>query len=144
VGKPKPYNPRQLTKHLRELAAEIHTIEDDGTMLTRGEALALEVWKRALGYEDRLTDDEGKESCIKVPPAQWAIQMVFDRMEGRTPQAIEEEETRVSAAEKVRELSASRINGMAKKAVVKTHGEAEQLKRKGPPSLKPGEGTDAK
>jgi hypothetical protein len=140
VAKPKPYNPRQLTKHLRQMAAEVHTIDDDGALITKGEALADLLWKRALGFVDTIRDDEGREKKIEIGPQQWAVQMVYDRMEGRTPQAIDEDETRVSAAERVRELSASRLNGLAKRAVVEVEG---SLRTKGPPTRRPKGDTDA-
>lgn len=126
MAKPK-YNSKELTNHLRTLAAEAHTIADDGTFVTKGEALADLLWQKALGYEEKTLDDEGNEKIVKHDPAAWAIQLVYDRMEGKTPQAVTEDDTRIKAAEAVREMAKNRINDLAAKhAPVKP----------GPPSLK--------
>ena len=79
------YSTRKLTEHLRELAAEAESINDEGGVITKGEALARMLWAKALGYEE--TDP--KTGVIEAhKPAAWAIQLLWDRMEGRTPQAI--------------------------------------------------------
>lgn len=118
-SKPK-YNSRQLTNHLRELAAEVHDweMEDDGEgrVITKGEALARLLWQRALGYDEVKVDDEGREKRIKHDPAQWAIQLIYERMEGRSPQAIAEDENRRRAKDKVSDLAKARVNELAAQA----------------------------
>jgi hypothetical protein len=116
MGKPKRYSSKELTNHLREMAAEAHDMMDDGSVLTRGEALALLLWRKALGYTEKRVDDEGTETEVYHEPASWAIQLVYERMEGRTPQAITEDEQRIKAADRVRDLAKSRLNSLAQKA----------------------------
>ena len=118
-GKPK-YSSRQLTNHLRELAAVAHDWSEEEGVLTKGEALARLLWERALGFEERTVDEEGKETIVKHPPQQWAVQLVYDRIEGKTPQAVEEDETKIKALDKVRELAADRVSAMAREAAEET------------------------
>lgn len=102
------YNSKQLTQHLRELAAEIETIDDEGATITKGEALAKMLWKKALGYTE--IGSEGVETFIK--PASWAIQLIYERMEGKAPLAVPDGKDRQTAASKVSELAKARINAL--------------------------------
>lgn len=133
MGRPKRYSSKELTNHLREMAAEAHDMLDDGSMLTRGEALALLLWRKALGYTEKRVDDEGKETEVYHEPASWAIQLVYERMEGRTPQAITEDEQRIKAADRVRDLAKSRLNSLAQKA---TAAVSDDSTKKKPPKHK--------
>jgi len=138
MGKPKKYNSKQLTDHLRQLAAEAHdwTMEDGA--ITKGEALARLIWKAALGWTEETTDDEGNTKQVYHKPASWAQQFVFERMEGRSPQSTPEDDARKrKAKDEVRDLAKSRLNSLAKTAI----GD-EPLKKKGPPKRKP-KGDDA-
>lgn len=103
---------KTLTSELRKLADQMHTIDDEGNPITNEAALAQLVWKMALGYVEK--DEQGKETYHK--PAAWAIQYIYERMDGKVPQAIAEEETRVKAAEKVRSMAKERINALAAKS----------------------------
>lgn len=124
-------NSRALTKHLQLLGQQIHTIDDDGNPITREEALARLLWNMALGYEEKTRDDEGNLKTVYHTPVAWAIQLVYDRREGKVPVAIGEDETRIKAADRVRELAKDRLNALAMAAA----GPA----KKGPPSYKPKE-----
>lgn len=132
--KKRRYNSRELTNHLRELAAEVHDwiMEEDGEgkVITKGEALANLLWERALGYDEVKIDDEGNEKRIRHEPAQWAIQLVYERLEGRAPQAVTEDETRRKAKDRVDELAKQRINALATAA-------ADDSGLAGPPKYKP-------
>lgn len=110
------YGTKDLSNHLRAMAAEAHDMTADGQVLTRGEALALLLWKKALGYTERKVNDDGIEVEVHHEPAAWAQQLIFDRLEGRTPTAIPEDETRVKAADTVSELAKARINAAAAEA----------------------------
>ena len=115
MPKPKPYNSRQITQHLRELAAEAQDWSEEDGVLTKGECLARLLWRKALGWEERTLDDEGAERIVKHPPEAWAIQLIYDRMEGKVPQAAETEgDRRMTAASKVRELAASQVSSLAR------------------------------
>jgi len=118
MKKPKRYNTKQLSNHLRELAAEAETVLDDGTCLTKGEVLARLLFAKAIGSTDEVTDDEGNRKTVVNPPERWAAELVFDRLEGRVPQAITEDETRLKVADRVTELNKNRINALSKKVTV--------------------------
>lgn len=119
--KKKPRKPtfssRQLTKHLRELAAEAYTFGDDDSLITRGEALADLLWKKALGYTEIQKKDDGSKVEIYHKPESWAMQLIWDRMEGKAPIAIPDEKGRQTVATKVDELERSRINSMSEAAL---------------------------
>lgn len=113
----KKYNTKDLSNHLRELAAEAETILDDGTCLTKGEVLARLLWAKAIGSKSTKLNDEGKEIEVVNPPERWAAELVFDRLEGRVPQAITEDETRIKVADRVSDLNKNRLNAIAEKVV---------------------------
>jgi len=119
MARPKRYNTTELTNHLRELAAEVHDwVQDpddptDGRIITRGEALARLLFRKALGYSEEIVDDEGNKTVKEHRPEAWAIQLIWDRVEGKTPQAITEDTRRIKAVEKVRELAKARLNAVA-------------------------------
>ena len=97
----------KLGKHLRDLAAKIETIDDEGRTITKGEALAQLLFKKALGYTE--VDPETHTDQYRKPEA-WAIQMIFERLEGRVPQVQPTENDGVSAAERITDLARAKIN----------------------------------
>ena len=105
----------QLTKHLSALAAEYETTNDKGDPITRAELLALVVWKKALGWTDpaRMQGDIVLVKEVIHKPESWAIQLIYERIEGKAPQAITDEKGRLTAAEKVGELARSKLNAEA-------------------------------
>jgi len=108
------YSSRQLTLHLREMAAEVLTMDDEGNLLTRGEALAELLWKKALGHE---TIDEKTEEVTYHKPEAWAISLIWERMEGKAPVAIPDDKGALKIAERVSELVRNRLNSYAEAAV---------------------------
>lgn len=102
-----------LTENLRKLAAEAIDITADGTPVTRADRLAELVWQFALGWVEEGRDEEGNKYRKVHSPVGWAMQYLFERTEGRVPQAAVEEHMGVRAADKVRELSKQRINAAA-------------------------------
>lgn len=108
------YSSRQLTLHLREMAAEALTINDEGGLVTRGEALATLLWKKALGYES--VNSETSEVTYHKPEA-WAIQLIWERMEGKAPVAIPDDKGVLKIADKVSDLARNRLNSFAESAV---------------------------
>lgn len=115
---------RALTGELKKLAAEVHTITDDGTPVTREQALANMIWRQALGWVEVIRDDEGNRKEIQHPPVAWCQQFLFERVEGKAPIAIVDETGGIKAADKVRQLAKDRINSLSKAKV-------------GPPKHKP-------
>ena len=129
MGKAKPYNSKDLTKHLRQLASEAQDWTEEDGVITKGEALARLLWRKALGYTEQTTDDEGNVKEVYHKPEAWAIQLVYERMEGKTPQAIEEDTTRRKAKDEVRDLAKSRVNDLADKALTTGKGPPRHKKK---------------
>jgi len=110
------YTGKELTKYLRQLAMEAESVADSGETITKAEALARLLWKKALGYSQMEWRGEAdKRQMVEVyhPPESWAIQMIYERLEGKTPQATVDEAGKLTAAERVSELSKTRINALA-------------------------------
>ena len=103
-------NSKQLTLHLKQLSAEAHSVSDDGDVITRAEAMSLLLWDYALGWEEKDPDDPAK--MVRHRPAQWAIQLIYDRLEGKAPNAVDDKSGTMTAADKVSELAKNRINAM--------------------------------
>jgi hypothetical protein len=98
-----------LTKHLRVLAAQIDVLGQGGdTLISKAERLAEVVWERALGFDEKTADGH----LIPHKPEQWAISLLFDRLEGRVPVAIDDR-TGKTLADKVTELGVKRLNALA-------------------------------
>jgi len=110
----KPYNSKQLTLHLRQIAAESETMLDDGRVITKGEALAILLWRKALGFVDR--DPKTGEEVVHKPES-WAINLIFDRVEGKVPLSVPDERQGLTASERVSDLAKLRINAHAVAAV---------------------------
>lgn len=107
---------RALTKELAALAGEIHGLDADDNPITRRQALADLIWKFALGWEEVSRDDVGNVTRVQHKPAPWAMQYIFERIEGRAAVAVMGNEGSKKASEKVRELATDRINAMSASA----------------------------
>jgi hypothetical protein len=110
-----------LSKYLRSLALDIETQDDHGDPITKAAALAQLVWKSALGFKE-LDPKTGKET--RFPPDWRAIDILYNRIEGKIPLAVVEDQGR-SLTEKVTDLGKARINSMAKAAAEKSEDDAE-------------------
>lgn len=97
-----------LSKYLRALAVEVETTNAKGDTITKAAALAELVWKYALGFTDVKTD-------VPLPPAVWAIEILYNRIEGKIPTAVVEDQGR-SLTEKVSDLGKAKANASAKAA----------------------------
>jgi hypothetical protein len=80
---------RLITDFIKQVAIEEVCIEDADTaenvVITKAEALARQIWDRALGVYKELDLKTGK---IKTPPPDKAmIQLIMDRMEGKVADA---------------------------------------------------------
>lgn len=109
-----------LSKYLRALAMDIHTVDDDGKPVNKAAVLAKLVWQHALGFEERDPDDPNKMTPHK--PATWAIELLFNRIEGKIPLAVVEDQGR-SLAEKVSDLGKARANALANDVVARENAE---------------------
>lgn len=110
------YSGKELTKHLRSLAMEAEGLSPSGDMETKAATLARLIWKKALGYSEvRQTESGPKE--MSCPPEAWAIQLVWDRLEGKVASSEPESAGKLTAAERVTDLARSRINGLVSSVV---------------------------
>jgi hypothetical protein len=114
---------KSLTAELRKLAVQAVSIDDEGNPITREAALAKQVWQRALGWVEIIRDDVGNRQEVQHKPESWAVQYLFERLEGKAPIAANDDATGIRALDKVRDLNRDRINSLASKAA-------------GPPKLK--------
>jgi hypothetical protein len=128
------YNGRALSKHLNLVGLELHSADAEGNPITNEEALARLLWNMALGYEEMTRNEEGTMTRVVHKPVAWAIQYIYDRKEGRAAPTVLEDEGRMKAAEKVRDLAKARLNGLAVSAAGPVSTPAE---KKGPPKFKP-------
>lgn len=108
---------RELTRHLRDLAAEAATVQDTGDIVSNAQALAALLWKKALGYKDTQTNRDGVLVEVDHMPESWAIQLIYERLEGKAGPSATEEAGKITAAERVGELHRNRINAMATQTV---------------------------
>lgn len=108
------YSKQALTHHLRLLAREVHDVsKKNGDPITRAEALAKLLWDKALGYESQERNDMGAVVTVTHRPESWAIQLLYDRLEGRVPNAPEEDNDRPRALENLRRVARERANAIA-------------------------------
>jgi hypothetical protein len=95
-----------ITNHLRRLANQADTYTDaDGNLVTRAEGLAEQLWKFALGY----SDEDGQHK-----PATWAIQLIFDRLEGKNPEP-EADDAAMKIQDKIQDVK--KLNKLAEQCV---------------------------
>ena len=71
------------------------------------------IWRQALGWDEVTVDEDGNRRTVKHPPVAWCQQFLYERVEGKAPLAVQDETVRISAAEKVRDLSKQRLNKLA-------------------------------
>lgn len=108
---------KRLTDELRKLAVEAITIDDAGNPRTREQVLSEMIWRQALGWEEKVRNDDGVLKTVKHPPVAWCQQFLWERMEGKATPAQAESGDGIRALDKVRELARDRLNGLVKKPV---------------------------
>jgi hypothetical protein len=101
----------EITRLIRERGNEFHTVDDEGNPLTRLEALALLIWKKALGW----TEIDGKTGTETVhSPERGFITMIYDRLDGRVAPAVADSgKKKATLSDRVGEQSKRRLNQMA-------------------------------
>lgn len=106
-----------LTQNLRRLRDEAHTIDDGGDPLTKGEALAVLLWHKALGYKEKVVHEDSRGNMARKDvthkPEAWAIQLIYERLEGKTPLQIIDEGGKLRVEDRVDELAKARVNELA-------------------------------
>ncbi len=110
---------KSLTDYLVAIGQEIdrsHADVDDTLIpITKDEALARELFNRALGYVVVTENGDGTSSHRVIPPDPKAQQFIFERREGKfvTPQSGRT----ASLLEKIADITKSQANTFARKAV---------------------------
>jgi len=117
-----------LSKFIKEIANETHDDPvikakgEEAVMLTKAEAVARYIWKLALGYEETedVFDKTGKKIGIKPVrhrPDKWAINLIWDRLEGRVGAAdLKSSDDKASLAKKISDQGKKRLNQIAKQS----------------------------
>ncbi len=95
-----------LTRFLEEIAEEQTELGDGEELITKAEALARLIWKRALGY----TDSDVKTGVDTVyAPESSKINIIFERIEGKAPMAGTEKADKLTVSERIKEVGKKRI-----------------------------------
>ena len=101
----------QLTKLIKQIGSEQHTIDDEGRSLTKIEVLARLVWDKSLGYIEKIPET-GEET--RHSPDKFFISMLWDRLEGKVPTVGKEsEEGKSKLSDKIGEQQKKRLNQLA-------------------------------
>ena len=108
-----------LSQYLREISfEETEMVCDPKTgedrMATKAEALARKMWQDALGYTEKVQDEGGKLADRIHAPNRAAQCLLFDRIEGRAPTSIGEGDSKMTAADRMSEQCAKRIEKAGK------------------------------
>lgn len=130
---------KSLTAILRDMADEVIDIDAEGKPITREAALAALIWKQANGWVEKTRDDDGNEKEIPHKPLAWAQQFLWERLEGKAPQAQPEVPDGLKATDKIGVLVADRLNAIAKARIAGGAPAAVSGNppRKGPPKFTP-------
>lgn len=101
----------EITRLIRERGNEFHTVDDEGNPLTRLEALALLIWKKALGFKE-IDPKTGTETIHS--PDRGFVAMIYDRLDGKMAPAIADTgRKKATLSDRVAEQSKRRLNQMA-------------------------------
>ena len=108
-----------LSQFVRSIALEetelIKNTDGEDRLVSKAEAVAQWLWKEALGYIQEIVHDDGTKEKIIHQPDKWAIDHIWDRMEGRAPLMNPDKKDRRSIADRVSEQGKKRINALSEK-----------------------------
>lgn len=105
-----------LSQFIRDIAleeTEVVTIDGEDRMASKAEALARMVWKRGLGFIEKVKNEQGVLVDVKHAPDRVYVGMLWDRMEGRAPLMNPDKKDRRTIADKVSEQGKKRLNEIA-------------------------------
>ncbi len=110
---------KKLSEYLESIGHEIHDVayaDTSGTMrpITKDERLAREVWRRALGYEDEVKNEDGTVIHRVHPPDPRAQTFIFERREGKI--VVPTGEEAITILERISALAISRSNKLAEQS----------------------------
>jgi len=107
---------RKLTDLLHQMADGLSEIvnPETGEAMLRSVALADLLWKKALGYDELVEDDRGIRN-VRHQPEAWAINLIYDRIEGKVPIATDDLAigTGGKVVDKVTDITKIRLNALA-------------------------------
>jgi len=113
-----------LSKFIKEIASEeyddpiIKAKGEEAVMVTKAEAIARHIWNVALGFVEEVdVYKEGKKIGVELVvhrPDKWAINLIWDRMEGRAGAAdLKGGSDKASQADKVSAQGKKRLAQIA-------------------------------
>ena len=111
---------RSLSKLLEEIGAEIHEAgfaDATGVIraITKDEALARQIWRRALGYEENIVNLDKTVTHKVYPPDPRMQQFLIERREGKFVQPPDEKT--ISLLDKIGEIAKNQVNTAAEQVV---------------------------
>lgn len=102
----------ELTKIIKQIGNEFHTVDDEGNPLTKIQALGRLVWNKALGYLEKDVET-GVE--VKHNPDKTFIGMIWDRLEGKVaPSVSGSGKDKATLSDRIGSQRKRRLNQMAK------------------------------
>ncbi len=102
----------ELSKLIKRIGHEQHTIDDVGAGITKFEALARYVWDAALGYTSK---DVKSGVEVVYHPDKGFINLIFERTEGKVaPAASSDGNKKATLSTRIKEQSKRRLNQMSK------------------------------
>ena len=111
---------RSLSKLLEDIGSEPHPegyVDRTGTIraVTKDEALARQIWRRALGYEQEVKNADGSVTHRIFSPDPKMQQFIIERREGKfvTPP----DEKTITLLERISELAKNQVNAAAEQVV---------------------------
>lgn len=124
---------RSLSKLLEDIGAEIHDegfADASGVIrpIIKDEALARQIWRRALGYEENIKNGDGTVTHRVYPADPKMQQFLIERREGKLVTPPDEKTT--SLLDRISELAKSQMNVAAEKVVNedgKNHDETKTI-----------------
>ncbi len=103
-----------LSKYVRQIAEEKteflkgSDVSED-KMVTKAEALARLIWKKALGYTEMVVEGTIETKFVHQPD-KGCMSLIFDRMEGKAPAMVGDGDDKLTTSERVSEEGKKRIN----------------------------------
>lgn len=102
----------ELTKIIKQIGNEFHTVDDEGNPLTKIQALGRLVWDKALGYREK---DIETGVDIKHSPDKAYVGMLWDRLEGKVaPSVSGSGKDKATLSDRIGNQHKRRLNQMAK------------------------------
>lgn len=116
---------RPVTDHLIEMAGRPCFTVDDLTdpSLTQSERLAMITWMMAQGWQSK----DAKDQLKTDKPAKWAIDILYERLEGRVKPTEMPDTGKQSMVETVSERTRAELDDLAEAAFESVSEDAENL-----------------